>query len=516
MADSDTTDFLVIGAGSAGNVLTRRLLDAGHTVTLVEAGGQDTNPDIDTLNTLGLLWHSGEDWDYWSTPQKGAHDRRIHVPRGKVMGGSHALNAAIWVRGSKADYDAWAYLGCDGWGWEDVLPFFRRIEAFDGGDSTLRGGDGPLDVRGNYPHAPVQDSIIEAAQQAGFPLNGDYNSGDPEGVSRMQLNLRDGERFNTWRAYLKPVSDSERLTILTGAHVHRVLLDGSQVTGAEVSVDGTRRTLSASTVVLCAGALGSPEILLRSGIGPASELREVGVGPVHDVPGVGRNLQDHFLSPVIYTTDGDHPIEVSPAAPCESHMWARSAPDKALPDTQPIFFSVPMYSQNYGPGDGGEEMTGPESGFSLLGGLVRTASRGSVTLTGPGEDSPIAVDLGALTEQADVDALVESVRHCRSIGRQDALTQWGATEIWPGPGVPDDDREALENYVRDSVVTYHHQVGTCAMGTGPDAVVDPRTLAVRGLTGLHIADASVMPLIPTGNTNAPSVMIGERAAEMLA
>lgn len=506
-------DYLIIGAGSAGNVLTRRLLDAGDTVTLVEAGGADTNPDIDNLNHLGLLWHSADDWDYWSTPQEGAHDRRLHVPRGKVMGGSHALNAAIWVRGAKQDYDAWAYLGCDGWGWDDVLPYFRKIENFDGGASATRGGDGPLDVREDYPHAAIQDSIIEAATQAGHPLNEDYNSGDPTGISRMQLNLRDGERFNTWRAYLRPVADSDRLTLVTGARVHRLILDGTRVTGAELTVDGERRTVTADTVVLCAGALGSPEILLRSGIGPSGELRDLGLEPVHDLPGVGKNLQDHFLSPVIYTTDEDHPVEVSPVAPCESHLWAKSSPDKAYPDTQPILFSVPMYSQNYGPGDGGEPMTGPESAFSLLGGLVRPASRGSVTLTGSGEDAPVAVDLGALAEQADADALVASVRHCREIGRQQALTDWGTTEIWPGESVADDD---LEDYVRDSVVTYHHQVGTCAMGVGPQAVVSPADLSVRGLSGLHIADASVMPLVPTGNTNAPSVMIAERAADMLA
>ena len=204
------TEYLIIGAGSAGNVLTRRLLDAGHTVTLVEAGAQDTNPDIAYFRYLGRIWHSPQDWDFQTAPQPGANGRRLHLPRGKVMGGSHALNAGIWVRGARQDYDAWAYSGCPGWGWEDVLPYFRKIETFDGGASETRGGDGLLDVREDFERNPIQEAMVEAAQQAGFPLNPDYNSGDPEGVSRMQLTIRDGKRFNTWHAYLQPVVEQER------------------------------------------------------------------------------------------------------------------------------------------------------------------------------------------------------------------------------------------------------------------------------------------------------------------
>ncbi|NLW13470.1 MAG: FAD-binding protein [Trueperella sp.] len=497
------SNYIVVGAGSAGNVIARRLLDAGHTVTIVEAGGYDTNPIIPNVWEAGALWGGPEDWAYKTTEQPGCNNRQLNLPRGKVMGGSHALNATIWVRGHRRDFDTWEYLGCPGWGWDDVEPVYDSIENYDGGGEG-RGTEGVLDIVGNFDMNPVQEAILEAGQQWGLAKNEDYNSGELDGISKMQLTIRENKRLSTWGAYLKPVKDHDNLTILTEARVQKLILDGTTVTGVLVEVGGDMVELVADEVILAGGAFGSPEILLRSGIGPAEELKETGVDVVVDLPGVGKNLHDHLLSPVIFSTEKTVPVSTVGAA--ETHWFWKSTPDLAVPDTQPINFSLPMYFT--------EDLSGPDNGFSLVAGIVRPVSRGEIRLTGPSINDPISVDLGALEDQSDVDSLVASVRQCREVGRQAALAEWGATEVHPGPDVDDTD-EALEAYVRSTAVTYHHQVGTCKMGIDDMAVVDPRTLKVYGLDGVRVADASIMPLVITGNTNAPSVMIGERAATMI-
>ncbi|MFB9688227.1 GMC family oxidoreductase [Amycolatopsis plumensis] len=475
-------DVIVVGAGSAGSVVARRLVDAGAAVTLLEAGGEDVNPAIHDPARAGELWHGPEDWDLYTVPQEHAAGRRLHLPRGRVLGGSHALNAMIWVRGAPADYDGW---GLPGWTWADVEPVFARIE------KDL------LEVVPNEPLHPIQQSIVDACVATGLPLNPDYNAGVLDGVSVERITLRGGRRFNTWHAYGSPVAS--RMTVHTGALVHRLRFSGSRVTGVVVSLGGVLQELSADLVVLAAGALASPAILLRSGVGPADELRALGLDVVADLPGVGRNLHDHLLSPVIFSTTRE--VVPAPGRPVtQVHWFWRSRDGLAVPDTQPICFSVPMYEP---------WMSGPPTGFSLMAGMVTPESRGSVKLSGPSPDDELLIDLAALSAPADFESLVASVQQCLEVGRAPALAgEWGARPRYPAPGTD------VREYVRRTAITYHHQVGTCRMGTGPDAVVDPR-LAVHGLEGLVVADASVLPRVTTGNTNAPAVLVGEQAAHFL-
>ena len=494
---------IVVGGGSSGSVVARRLVDAGIAVTLLEAGGEDTNPAIHDPMRMGELWHSAEDWDYYTVPQAGAADRRLHLPRGKVLGGSHALNAMIWVRCAPADYDHWAEVGGDGWSWNDVLPVYRAIEDFSGGGSDLRGAGGPLPVTDDYALSPIQSAIIAAAVEEGLEHNPDYNGDHLDGISQEQVTMKEGRRSNTWTAYLKPVRD--RVDIRTGCHVHSVIVEDGRAVGVRYRQDGVDHEIRADEVVLAAGALDSPAILLRSGIGPAGDLEQLGIPVVLDSPDVGRNLHDHLLSPVIFTTTAK-PVgpPQSGVSVTQTHLFWKSRPELDVPDTQPINFSVPMFGETLEPI--------ASDGFSLMAGIVSPKSRGSLTLSGPGLDDPLLIDLQALADDEDVASLVASVRQCRSIGRRPALAdEWGAQEIYPGPDVSDDE---LEEYVRRTVATYHHQVSTCRMGRDAEAVVDGR-LRVRGIEGLRVIDASVMPRITTGNTNAPAVLIGEQGARFL-
>ncbi|TDC83810.1 GMC family oxidoreductase [Micromonospora sp. KC606] len=492
-------DVIVVGGGTSGSIVAGRLADAGRRTLLLEAGGSNRIAAIQDVSRLNTLWHSAVDWDFHTVPQEHAAGRRLHLPRGRVLGGSHSLNAAIWVRCAPADFDGWAAQGADGWSWEDVEPVYRRIERWLSGDDERRGRAGPLPVGANTPLHPVQQSIMDAAVQAGLELNTDYNVGDLDGVSVQQVTVENKERVTTWDAYARPAAEAGRLAVRTDEAVTRVAITADRATGVVLS---SGECISANHVVLSAGALGSAEILLRSGVGPAGHLAALRIPLIADLP-VGENLHDHYLVPVVFATarevEGPTPFRST----TQTHWFWRSDPSLTVPDTQPIAFSVPLLE----PG-----MEQIPWGFSLMAGIVSTKSRGTLRLADVDPDAGLHIDPHVLEDERDVAAMLASVRQCLEVGAQPALVDgWGASPHYPRHESSDDE---LVAYIRQLIVTYHHQVGTCRMGRDERAVVDPE-LRVRGIEGLRVADASVMPTITTGNTNAPCAVIGERVADLL-
>ncbi len=502
-------DVIIVGGGTAGSIIARRLLDAGKTVHLLEAGRPDENPAIHDMSRLGELWFSPDDWGYHTTPQPGANGRKLHWPRGRVLGGSHSLNASIYVRGNRLDYDGWEAAGCPGWGWKSVEKIFTdKIESWQGEPNEL-GTKGILDVTTDYPKHPIQDSILVAGQQQGLKLNPNYNGVEIEGIGQEQLNFRNGERLSTYRAYLHPVRDNANLTITTGAWVHRLILEGTTVVGVVYEKDGQTHELRGGEVALAGGALDSPRILLLSGIGPKADLEALGIDVVADVPGVGANLHDHLLVPMVYTTS-KKPIGAPPRGVpiSQVHWFWKSRPELDRPDTQPLCFSVPMVTDTMKPEDI------PADGFTMFAALVTPKSRGTFKLSSADPHAATLQDPQILTHPDDIATLIASVKQVREVGKQAALAEeWGATEAAMSADLQTD--EQIEFWCRNNAITYHHQVGTAKMGTDPMAVVSPTSLKVHGLEGVRVVDASVMPTVTNGNTNAPSMIIGEKAAEFI-
>ena len=506
-AQNKPYDYIICGAGSAGCVLANRLSDAGAEVLVIEAGGPDTSEMITTPMRLIELWGTEFDWAYDTVPQEHAAGRSLFWPRGKVVGGSSALNGMIYVRGNASDYDEWARdFGCEGWDYISVLPYFKKSEDFSRGADEYHGAGGLLHVTADYDPHPVTKAIVDAAVQAGHPLNEDTNGAAQNGVAYVDLNTKNGQRASAAEAFLRPALERPNLTLITSARVYRIEVDGGRATGVTFMQEGQLKTVSAAQeVILSGGAIESPRILMLSGIGPKAHLEEMGIEVKLDLPGVGKNLNDHTLCPVIYEGKQQIPPPTDMGiTPLHAHLFAKSDPSLPGADMQPLFLHVPYYAPEQ------DKPTG--NAFTLNASGVRPASSGEILLNSSDSEDDLHIDPKVLSDGHDVDILIKSMRQMREIARQPALADWTGREIYPGEAVQSD--EDLAAYARSAVMSYHHQNGTCAMGVGEMAVVDP-SLKLRGLEGLRVVDASVFPRVPAGNTNAPTIMAAEKAADMI-
>jgi choline dehydrogenase len=502
-------DYVIVGAGSAGCVVARRLVDATTArILLVEAGSSDVgiesmiNPTLWTEN-IG----SDHDYKYLYAPTPRIDGRTILLSRGKVLGGSSSTNGLIWARPHRADFDAWEASGADGWGYESVLPYFKKIEDWEGGASELRGAGGPMRIETAKNLHPVASALIEAGRSAGMPVLHDLNGPSGFGVGPLNMNVRGGARDSSSRAYLRPVMDKPQLKVITNARVIKLRFIGTRCVGVDLLVEGKLHNIVAKAeVVLSGGTIDTPRLLLQSGVGKAADLKALGIEPTFDLPGVGRNLQDHVI---LAATAFDAAIPMEPynnnmegAALFWGSRAGLDAPDLAFLPIQKAFLTPELEETN----------PLPATAFSIAPGLLATKSRGYFRLLSKEPDGPLEIQPNMLAEQADLDVLVAGFELALDLASRPAYRK--ITKRWIVPAKRLSRRELIA-LIRMGASSYYHPVGTCAIGKGADSVVDSK-LRVHGIEGLRIADASVMPNIIRAHTNATSVMIGEVAGALLA
>lgn len=523
-------DYVIVGAGSAGCAIANRLSARSDiSVALLEAGGEDRSPWIHIpVGYFKTMGNPKTDWCYKTEADPGLNGRAINWPRGKVLGGSSSINGLLYVRGQPQDFDHWRQLGNDGWSWDDVLPYFKRAENWEGAAADERGVGGPLNVSENKVDRDIVDAWVEAATAAGYRRTPDYNREDQEGVGYFQMTMKDGRRCSSAAAYLKPVRKRPNLHIFTRAHSEKVLIDGNRVTGVRCTINGKSVDVSARReVVLSAGSIGSPQLLMLSGIGDALELQPHGIDVLHHLPGVGKNLQDHLQARPVFkcrastiNTETGNMFQL--AAIAFQYALKRSGPmamaaslgtgflkTHAELETPDIQFHIQPFSAD-NPADGSHKFSAFTSSVLQL----RPESTGRIVLRSASPYDYPAIYPNYLATKTDCDTLVAGIKIARDICDYAPLKDLVTEEYAPGVGVGRDDDEAVLDWARSTATTIYHPTGTCKMGQDKMAVVDSR-LRVHGLSGLRVADASIMPVITSGNTNAPTIMIGEKLADFV-
>jgi len=519
-------DYIVVGAGSAGCVVAARLSENPRTrVLLVEAGKADAKQEIRIPAAFSKLFHTECDWDYRTEPEPATANRPRYWPRGKVLGGSSSMNAMMYVRGHRSDYDRWRQAGNAGWSYDDLLPLFRRSEGFDatGGEPGYHGSDGPLAVTSQRSPNPLTQAFIAAGESLGLKRRDDVNGASQDGIGLTHVNQKNGRRWSAADAFLRPAMRRENLTVATECLVHGVTFEGRRATGVTYARGGTTVSAQAAReIVLCAGTIGSPQILMLSGIGRAAALSALGIGIVADVAGVGQNLQDHIAGGATYQCR--QPVSLASAeslanlarylifghGPLTSNVgealaFVRTREGLVAPDLELIF--APAYFMEHGAANP------PGHGFTVGAVLLRPESRGWLALRSREPAAAPIIRPNYLSTPADLAALIAGVRYVRRLVAADAFAPYRGEEVWPGTALVADD--PLGDFIREKCESLYHPVGTCKMGSDSMGVVDER-LRVRSVEGLRVADASIMPMIVGGHTHAAAVMIGEKAAAMIA